>query len=345
MINPRLLLTNFGVGVFVFAAFSSSGSYDLKSYSVGPAGTNSSSSSTYKLQGSAGEQANGSSSSATRTGGNGSIQTEQLNIPSAPTLGNGSGTYYNKLQFTVNTSGNPADTTYAVAVTTDPAFLTGVKYVQADGTLGASAVYQSYITWGGAGGSVMTGLSPGTTYYVKAAAKEGMFTNTELSVTASSLATVSPSITFSVSPNSLTLSNLLPGSVITSSNVSFALTTNGLSGGGVYVSGLNTGLHSTLSSHTLAAFSGNLSLQPEGFGVQATNPAQSSGGPLSTVSPFNGSGNTVGAESTTPQAMLSTTNPIVSGTANTNLQAKAAATTPASADYTETLTFIAAANF
>ena len=46
-------------GLLVLASFSSNTSYQLKSYSVGPGATNSSSSTSYKLQGSAGEQGAG----------------------------------------------------------------------------------------------------------------------------------------------------------------------------------------------------------------------------------------------------------------------------------------------
>ncbi len=331
------------LGTLLFASFSSSSTYQLNSYSVGPGGTNSAGSSTYKLQGSTGEQANGSAAGSTDTAGNGSVQTEQLNVPPAPTLSNGSGAYYNKLQLTINVGNDTAsDITFAIAVSTDN-FVT-TNYVQADGTLNISPVYQTYASWGGSSGSFITGLAASTTYKAKVAAKQGLFTNTEFGAVATQ-STAAPSITFSVSPNSLTLSTLLPGSVITSSNLALSLDTNGASGGGVYVSGLNTGLTSQRVSYTIPAFSGNLALQPQGFGVQATSPSQSSGGPLSRVSPFDGSANTVGAESTTPQSMLSSPAAIAGGSANANAQAKASSNTPASPDYSETLTFTAAANF
>ncbi|HEY5268455.1 MAG TPA: hypothetical protein VII94_04990, partial [Candidatus Saccharimonadales bacterium] len=87
----HLLLTPFYLTSLVFAAFSSSTTYNLQSYSVGPGSTNNSSSTTYTLQGSTGEQANGSTSGSTYTASNGSINTEQISIPIAPTLSNGSG--------------------------------------------------------------------------------------------------------------------------------------------------------------------------------------------------------------------------------------------------------------
>jgi hypothetical protein len=332
-----------GITTLIFASFSASTHDALQNYSIGPGATNSAASNTYSLQGTVGEQANGTTSGSTYTANNGSVQTEQLNVPPAPTLSNGSNTYYNKLNLIVNAGSNPADTTFAVAASTDN--FTTTNYVQADGTLNTTPVYQLASTWNNSGlGTFMIGLTPSTSYEVKVAAKQGQFTNTEYGAYATA-STVAPAITFSVSPNSTNLGNLLPGSVVTSSNLSFTFATNAASGGNVYVSGQHNGLLSALQSHTIAAFSGNLAGQSEGFGVQATNPNQSSGGPLSTVSPFNGTSNTVGAESTVPQAMLTTANPIVSGTANANLQAKASSTTPASTDYQEVLTFIASASF
>jgi hypothetical protein len=330
------------LGLSLIAAFPAGSSYKLNSYSIGPGGSTTTSSTTYKAQTSVGEQANGTTSGATDTTGSGSIQTEQLNVPPAPTLSNGSGTYYNKLSFIISTGGNPTDTTFAVAVSTDN-FVT-TKYVQADGTLNTTAVYQTYTSWGGAGGSFMTGLISATTYKAKVAAKQGLFTNTAYGAAATA-ATVTPSVTFSVSPNTTTLSNLLPGTVITSSNLSFTYTTNAANGGSIYVSGQNNGMSSTIKSHTLAAFTGNLTGQSEGFGVQAASPSQSSGGPLSLVSPFNGTSNTVGAESTVPKQMVTTSAAVVSGTATANVQAKSATSTPSSTDYQEILTFIASASF
>ena len=117
------------------------------------------------------------------------------------------------------------------------------------------------------------------------------------------------------------------------------------SGGTVYVSGSNAGLLSATTSHLIAAYSGDLSTHSEGVGVQATSPTQTSGGPLTTVSPFNGTSHTVGAESTVPQQILTTTAAITGGTANANVQAVASSTTPAASDYQEVLTFIAAGSF
>ncbi len=343
-----MLINNFAIlglsllSIF-FATFSHGTSYNLQSYSIGPGATNNSSSTTYSLQGSAGEQANGVTSGSTKTANNGSIQTEQLNIPPAPTLSNGSGTYYNQLNFIIATGGNPTDSTFAIAVSTNN-FSTTLGYVQADGSINSTQVYQTYTAWGGGSGSFITGLTPSTTYEVKVAAMQGKFTNTNFGAYATA-STVGVSTTFSVSPNSISIGNLLPGTVSTSGNLTFAFTTNANSGGSVYVSGVNVGLLSATQSHTIPAFTGNLAPQSEGFGIQATNASQTSGGPLTLVSPFNGSSNVVGADTTVPSQILTTTTAINGGAANANLQAIASTNTPASIDYLENLTFIAAASF
>lgn len=330
------------LGMVLFAAFPSGSTYRLNSYSVGPGGTSNSSSSTYHAQASAGEQANNSSSGTTYTSNNGSIQTEQLNVPAAPTLDNGTSTYYNKLKITLNTSSNPSDVTYSIAVSTNN--FVSTNYLQADGTIGASSVYQTYTAWGGASGIFMIGLSPSTTYYAKVDAKQGLFTNTEYSAVAS-LATVAPTLSFSVSPNSSSFSSIVANSITTSSNISFTFSTNGASGGSVYVRGSNAGFRSPSQSYLVPAVSADLTGQAQGFGIQATNPNQTSGGPLTKVSPFNGTGNVVGAESTTFAQMLSTTAPITGGTATANVQVKVNSTAPAVSDYSETFSFIASASF
>ena len=330
--------------LFIFAAFSHSTTYDLNSYSVGPGATNSASSTTYHLQGTVGEQANGTTTGSTLTGNNGSVQTEQLNVPVAPTLSNGSGTYYNQLNCIINTSGEPTDATYAIAVQSSADGFASTSYVQASGALGGSQVYRSYSAWNSGSGFAITGLISSTTYHVEVAAQQGMFTNTKYGPNAS-IATVSPTITFSVSPNSASLGTVLPNTITTSSNLSFTYATNGANGGDVYVIGQYTGFHSASNSYTVPAFSGNLTGTSQGFGIQATNPGQSSGGPLSTVAPFTGSGNVVGAESTSLQQIFASSFAITGGTANANVQVKPAASAPTASDYTEVLTFMAAASF
>ncbi len=86
------------------------------------------------------------------------------NTPGAPTV---SSPTTSSLTVAIDVNSNPAATTYAIFNNT-----TGT-YVQADATLGASAVYQTYTTWGGASGIANAGLSPNTSYTYKVIAKNG----------------------------------------------------------------------------------------------------------------------------------------------------------------------------
>lgn len=333
------------LGLFFFGAFSSSTNFQLNSYGIGAGATSNSQSTTYSLQGDVGQQTNGSTNSTNYTSPNGPVHTEQLSVPGAPTLSNGSGTYYNQLNCIVNTTDEPSDATYAIQVSPSP-FSTDY-YVQIGGALGSTPVYQSYSAWGSTGGVLITGLTANTSYDVNVAALQGKFTNTEYGVVAN-ISTVNPTITFSVSPNSYSLGSFLPNVITTGSNMSFTYATNGLSGGDIYVDGQNGGFHSTSQSYLVPAYSGNLaglSSTQQGFGIQATNPGQTTGGPLVTLSPFNGTGNTVGAETSNLVPIFSSVDAIAGGTANANVQVKTALTAPPANDYSEVFTFVAAANF
>lgn len=339
---PNAASVLLGLSVVLFAALPASSNYKLNNYSVGPGGTNSASSSTYKTQGNVGEQANGSTSGTTYTSKNGAVQAEQLNVPPAPTLDTGSNTYYNKLGLTINTGSNPSDVTYSVAISTDNFATT--NYIQADGTVGASRVYQQYTAWGGAGGTFIVGLTPSTSYKVKVDALQGQFTNTGYGAAATA-ATAAPTLSFSVSPNSSSFSSILPNTVATSSSMTFAFSTNGASGGNIYVRGSNGGFKSASQGYVVPAVSANLSSQGQGFGIQGASASQTSGGPLSIVSPFNGTGNTVGAEGTSYAQMFTSPAAIVGGSATATVQVKVSISAPAVNDYGETFTFIASASF
>jgi hypothetical protein len=179
---------------------------------------------------------------------------------------------------------------------------------------------------------------------VAVAAKQGTFTNTAYGAS-NNAATSSQSISFSVTPNSLTLSSLLPGSVISSSNVSFGLSTNGAFGATIFDSGKNGGLFSASHSATLPApapsSQSTLSSSSHGFGLQG----QSASSPLVIDAPYNGTTSTVGGESASYTPIFTTPSAITSGTATLNMQAKAANTDPASTDYQEVMTFVASASF
>jgi hypothetical protein len=326
----------------VFAAITSSTSYKLNSYSVDSGSTNSASSTTYKLNATSGDTEGSASSSATLKAKSGAIEAIQANVPTAPTLSTNSGAYYNKINFVVNTASNPTDATYSIAVSTTSNF-TVTNYVQADGTLNTTAVYQTYSVWGSGVGTLVVGLTPNTSYWFKVNAIQGRFTASSYGPSAT-IATGTPNLSFSVTPTTLNLGSLLAGSIVTSSTISFTYATNAYNGGSIYTSGSDTGLKSPSSSNYIIQVtppSGNLAALAEGFGLQALTASS----PLALVAPYNGTSNVVGAIYTTFQPVYTASTPVTTGTATAVLKAKTSVSTPNATDYTDTLTFVAAASF
>lgn len=341
-------------GLSLFAALPATSNYQLQSYGFGSGGTSSSSTATYSLEGSVGELSGQPSSTANSSIKPGFIQTQQAHVPQLAGLDNNGGQYYNKLHFAIDPQGNPSDATYLIAVSTDN-FVTDTRYVQADGTLSttlSTAHYQTYSAWGGSAGSVMIGLLPSTTYSVKLRATQGRFTESAYGP-ATSQATAAPSLTFNlvtsnqaVPPFSINLGTLNAGSIVTSTEtINTTLTTNGTSGGDVYIKGQNGGLTSASTSASIAAVTNDLNSIGQGFGIQNSSVGQTAGGPYSVLSPYNVSGNTVGIVNGTIRSLYTSTTPITGGNGVLRLKAKSTTTNVAANDYQEILTFIAAGNF
>lgn len=341
-------------GFLLFASFSSSSNYSLNSYSVGPVGTSNSHSTTYYTQSTGGAVAGGTTSSTHYSDGNGNVPTEQIAVPQAPTVSNGGGSYITYLLVTLNdnagTNSYPADVAFSIGVSTTNCFTStcvqsgAVKFVQTGGTLSTTQYYQSYSSWGGSSGVDVTGLTAGTTYYVSVAAKQGTFTNTEYGPSTSGT-TGSSYLTYSVSPNTLSLTGLLPTAVTTSSNVTFDIATSATYGATIYDSGEYGGLYSSSKSSMITSANANLATATSGFGLQGVSTSDTTGGPLSISSPYNVTGNNVGVEGTTTVPIFTTPGAITGGTATMNVQARPSTSNPPSTDYSETLTFIAAGSF
>jgi hypothetical protein len=266
----------------------------------------------------------------------------------APTFTNPNN-YYNKLHITINKGGiDPSDYEYAIQVSTNPGF-TSPLYVQSDNTLGVNlgnSNFQSYSAWGGASGIDIIGLTQGTTYYARVAARQGQyFTQSQWSAT-STAATITSTFSFSLSANSLSIGTLTPASVSTSSNVTATISTNGTGGGTVYIFGQNTGLLSSSTSYNIGSSTTDLTGASEGYGARAASVTQSSGGPMQVVSPYNGASNNVGVIDTNKRLMFDSSNaPVTSGQGVFQLKAKPANTAKAATDYADTLTVIASSTF
>jgi hypothetical protein len=351
----RSLLLGLGL---LLATLPSTSNYELNSYGFGSGGTANSTTTTYALEGSSGEltgqPADNSGAGGSSYSRPGYVQTQQANLPLI-SLDNESGNDYNRLHFVIDPQGNPADALYLIAVSTTSGFTT-TDYVQSDGTLSGtlniSNDYQTYAAWGSAGGSHIIGLSQSTTYYAKVLATQGKFTETTFGPV-SNATTVTPTLTFSLQtssgptpPYAVNFGTLAPGIPTPSAQtINTALSTDGASGGDVYITGQNGGLFSTSRAHKINSVTGNLGSLSDGFGAQNASITQTSGGPYSVVSPYNVSGNNVGIIDATTRSLYTSANPVSGGSAVLTLLAEASMTDSAASDYQEVLTFTAAANF
>lgn len=340
---------------FFFAVMPASSSYQLNNYGFGSGGTSNSTSTNYKLNGISGETSNAESTSTNYKLRSGNNNVQQSHVPVSPTFTNPSN-YYNKLKFVIIPGANASDTKFSVAISSDN--FTTTQYVQSDNTVGpvrGIEDYQTYTTWGGASGQLITGLAISTTYQIKVNAFQSNFTETEYGPT-SSAATVAPSISFDIDtaaadtetspPYIVNFTNLVAGTIVSSTEKIWVdITTNAESGVGIYLSSLNGGLRSSTTNYTLASATADLAGVPSGFGAQGVSVTQTSGGPLSLSSPFNGAGQNVGILNATLRQILGSSTPITGGRGAVLIKAKASTFTPAAVDYNDTLTLTTAGIF
>jgi hypothetical protein len=342
----------------LFAVLPSTTNYQLNSYGFGSGGTANSSTANYSLEGISGELSGQTGTTANYSLKPGYIETQQADVPKV-TLTNPS-SYNDKLKFVIDEQGNPSDALYALQVKVNDVtcdFTTGtIRYVKNDDTLGTTltvADYQTYAVWGGAGGANMIGLASNTTYCIRAKATQGQFTESGYGPSTSA-ATATQQISFclytgascGLGSNTVAFGAVNVNTVTNSpNNIGTDFATNADNGGSVYIYSINGGLKSTSTGYTITSATANLAVVSEGFGAQILSVSQSTGGPLTKVSPFNGSSNNVGALTTTVATLLDSATPLTGGTASTQLQVRPSYASVAKSDYSETLTVIAAGNF
>ncbi|MFZ1323905.1 MAG: hypothetical protein WAQ57_01950 [Candidatus Saccharimonadales bacterium] len=340
-------------GVQLFAAMPATTNYKLQDYGFGNGG-GTTGTTNYQLEGIAGEQSGQDAGTANYGLGSGLQETQQAAVPSV-TLVNPNQSY-SMLHVTITPSDNPSDALFMIAISDDS--FTTTQYVQDDGTIGAvlgMEDYQTYAAWGGAGGSNIIGLSANTTYQVKARAMTGEFTETGYGP-ASSAATVDVTLTFDIdvsasdtetaAPYAVAIGDLLPGTVTDApSKIWLDLETNAASGARVFVLSANAGLASLRTGYTISSASGNLSSLGEGFGVRGDTATQGGGGPLSLQSPYDGTLDNIGVIDASYRTLLATTSALTAGRSSVLVKAKATSNTPASTDYADIYTLVAAASF
>lgn len=342
------MLKKFMAGFLIFAALPGTAAYQLNGYGFGSGGTANSTTATYGLEGSTGELAGQTSSTAAYSVKPGFTEMIQANVPKIATFDNGSGTYYNKLHFVIDQQNNPSDALYSLQISTSSTFASGNAYVKFDLTTGGSltiADYLTYAAWGGGSGANITGLSPNTPYYLRVKATQGPYTESAYGPISGPISTVNPSLSFSLSTNTIGLGGLTAGTVVNApTTIDMTFATNAASGGDVYINGLNAGLASVIATNTITSVTGDLSVLSRGFGARITATGTSSG-TLTAQSPYNGAADNVGLTDTTIRKLWNATGPVVGGTGSVQLKAKSAVSDAAAPDYTETLTMLASGSF
>lgn len=260
----------------------------------------------------------------------------QANTPYAPTLSNPA-QYYDRLLVTLNESSNPSDATFVIAITTDASNWATTEYVQADGTLGSTPVYQTYTQWGGASGSLITGLNSDTGYKVKALAKRGDFTETSFGPESTTVETVSPFITLGLSDQNLYFPILSTSSIEETPLSTLTVNTNAQSGYTLKISdqgdSATGGLYQATTTNLIDAVSATLSAGTEGYGLQASSST------ATIASIYNHMGtDIVGIMSLTSANLSSNTAPVTDETTLIRLKSAINATTTAG-EYVDLLYF------
>jgi hypothetical protein len=240
----------------VFADLPSSANYQLQDYSFGAGGTTNATSANYGLNGVAGEVEFGNPSSANYQVGAGLTYLLNVNVPGAPTLSTPNNAY-DRILFILNTSSNPTDVTYALQISTTSDFSSNVNYIKSDGTVGSTLApsdFKTYINWGGASGTYVTGLTNGTIYYIRAAAKQGDYTQTSWGP-AASITTNYAALTFTINNPTITFANLNGGNSYTDATKSDTLTTTTNSVDGFTVYGRETQALTSDAGNTITNYS------------------------------------------------------------------------------------------
>lgn len=229
----------------------SSTNYQLKSYGFGSGGVASGSSESFNFSGMSGDQDGQQLSSTNYKANSGLTFTLMANVPPAPTLSNVA-TNYDRLKFVLDTGGNASDTQFAIQISTDN-FVSDIQYIQSDNTIGPTLTnedWQTYATWGGASGASVTTLASNTTYKVRAKARQGSYTESSWGPTSTGVATSQPTLTFSVSADTVTFSNLNAGNSYTDSSKTTILTTSTNAYNGYVVNARETGVLASISTGT-----------------------------------------------------------------------------------------------
>jgi hypothetical protein len=236
----------------------SSTNFELQEYGFGAGGTGTDMGSlNFGMFGTVGEVESGRPASANYKAGSGLIYTLKLNVPPAPTLSNPA-TNYDRLKFVLDQGNNKSDVTYAISISTDN-FVSDIRYIKSDLTIGNAltpADYKTYANWGGASGDFVTMLHSGTTYYIRARARAGKFTETEWGPVSTGVATSYSTLTFSLDSYDIIFDNLTPANSYTDAGKSTVMTTSTNAYGGYSVYSKETRSLTTPDNETISDYTG-----------------------------------------------------------------------------------------
>jgi hypothetical protein len=257
---------------------------------------------------------------------------------------------------------NPSDTLYAIMISTDN-FVSDIRYIDA-----STFMPESYSThnindfmtkqdWEAETFNIK-GLDSNTTYYIKAFALKGDFTQTATGPIKSAT-TASGSVFFDIDiagstgytaetspPHSIAFTGayeLIGGSAATTAGnrIWMDVQTNSDGGFAIVMRGVNGGLKSPTTTQTITSANANLDQVASGFGLQSEyidyDSSSPSFGQISATTNYSGTINSVGIISTSPNKIYDGDGPIVDGRMALKVIAKPGTSYTPATDYQETI--------
>jgi len=249
--------------------------------------------------------------------------------------------YYDRLRITIDPSGNPDDTIFAVAISGDN--FTTYQYVQSDGTVGGTLGtedYRNYVSWGGGSGSFILGLNQNSSYKVRVKALQGDFTETGYSSDSNEASTTVPYVSMSVSTSELSFGTLNTNSISKTTSASVSVNTNAYSGYQVYINDIGDGLSGGLYNGVGGLIDSNdqtLVSGFEGYGAQASSLT------ASVDAKYGVGGDNVGGLTISHSGLFSNTTAVLSESTDVLFKATMAPTTTAGV-YTDIIYFTVTPN-
>jgi len=274
----------------------------------------------------------------------------------------GSGGCYDKARFEINTNDNPADTLYAVEISTD-SFVADSKYIDGSTNEPKSDLtlndFRTKTAWESDTFNIL-GLQESTEYDLRIIALHGDFTQTEegppaTATTGQALcsfdldiadetgttAETDPPFNITFTGDNALLAGA--GTVFADNLVWMDAETNGSGGFAIVQRGENGGLYSTTLAAQINSVTGDLDALTEGFGLQSYYIDHATGTGLGTITAetnYSGSVSNVGIVDTDWNKVYDSSGPTVTGRMALYVMARAGSDKQGATDYQESISFI-----